>query len=82
MEKVPSFISSVGKALRRDVQGKSDSVARRGGNKGVSKRWRSFLESTIASFTMENHGKDSQGVTTVGKQIYDDTQLGNQEAIL
>ena len=57
-------------------------MARRGGNKGVSKRWGRFLESTIASFTVENRGKDSQEVTTVGKQIYDDTQLGNQEAIL
>lgn len=65
-------MSSVGKSSRRDRKGKSDSVAGRGGNKGVLKRWGRFHYSTIAFFTMENYGKDSQEVKREGNKIYDD----------
>lgn len=73
---VPSFMSSVGKSLRRDMKGKSDSVAGRGGSKGVSKGRGRFHYSTTGFFTMENYGKDSQGVKREGEKIYDDDTVG------
>lgn len=69
---VSRFISSVGKSLRRDVQGKSDSVAGRGGDKGASKRWGRLPLSTAAVLTVENHRKGSQEAKAEGKKILDD----------
>ena len=70
-------MSSVGKSSRRDMKGKSDSVAGRGGNKGVSKGWGRFHYRTTAFFTMENYGKDNQRVKIEGEKIYNDDTVGN-----
>lgn len=69
-------MSTVEKSSRRDRKGKSDSVAGRGGNKGVLKRWGRFHYSITAFFTMENYGKDSQEVKREGNKIYDDDTVG------
>lgn len=64
-------------SLREEIRkGKTDSVAGRRGNEGVLKRWGRFHYSTMAYFTMENYGKDSQKVKREGNKIHDDDTVG------